>query len=165
MNDGNCLSLKSEFENFKNSLINEGMDEIVGKCFNQVKENIDYLNELNFGENVNSLNNESEFLNRSFKIKETQYLFKYCIMLLEKENNINPHYKLLLENLLFHFQNIFSTERYEIDYGLKDQSDKNCVSKTSSVSSFIPTSQYIPLPGFEELEKQLLYEQNQGKYR
>ncbi|OII73686.1 uncharacterized protein cubi_03484 [Cryptosporidium ubiquitum] len=165
MNNGNCSLLKTEFENFKNSIINEGMDEIVGKCFNQVKENINYLNELSFEENISSLNNESEFVERNFKIKETQHLFKYCIMLLEKENNLNPHYKLLLENLLFHFQNIFSSERYEIDDSLRDQPDKNWMSKTSShfssISSFIPTSQYIPLPGLEELEKQLLYEQNQ----
>ncbi|PPS98354.1 Uncharacterized protein GY17_00000693 [Cryptosporidium hominis] len=165
MNYGNCLSLKSDFENFKSSLIKEGMDEIVCKCFKQVKENIDYLKELNFGENINSLNNESCYIERDLKIKETQHLFKYCIMLLEKENNINPHYKLLFENLLFHFQNIFSLERYEVDNCLRNQLEKSSLSNTSvsSVSSFVPTSQYMPLPDFKELEKQLLFEQNQGK--
>lgn len=165
MNYGNCLSLKSGFENFKSTLIKEGMDEIVCKCFKQVKENIDYLKELNFGENINSLNNESCYIERDLKIKETQHLFKYCIMLLEKENNINPHYKLLFENLLFHFQNIFSLERYEVDNCLRNQLEKNSLSNTSvsSVSSFVHTSQYMPLPDFKELEKQLLFEQNQGK--
>ncbi|KAK9170944.1 hypothetical protein CmeUKMEL1_14765 [Cryptosporidium meleagridis] len=166
MNYGNCLSLKGDFENFKSTLIKEGIDEIVCKCFKQVKENIDYLKELNYGENINSLNSESCYIERDLKIKETQHLFKYCIMLLEKENNINPHYKLLFENLLFHFQNIFSLERYEVDCCLRNQLEKNSLSNTScvsSVSSFVPTSQYVPLPDFKELEKQLLFEQNQGK--
>ncbi|KAH8583546.1 uncharacterized protein ELE39_000314 [Cryptosporidium sp. chipmunk genotype I] len=169
MNYGNCLSMNSDFEHLKSTLINEGMDEIVCKCFNQVKENIDYLKELSFGENVNSINNDSCFVERNFKIKETQHLFKYCIMLLEKESNMNPHYKLLLENLLFHFQNIFSPEKCELDAILRSQLEKNSFSNTSSyvssISSFIPNSQYMPLPDFEELEKQLLYEQNQGKLR
>lgn len=166
MNNGNHLLLKGDFESVRSSLINEGMDEIVCKCFNQVRENIDYLNGLNFGENANSLNNESCFVERSFKIKETQNLFKYCILLLEKESNIDPHYKLLLENLLFHFQNVFSPERYEVNKKLKYLSEENWDSKTSqfsSVSSSIPTFKYTPLPVFKELEKQLLYEQNKGK--
>lgn len=167
MNNGNSLLLKSDFESIRNSLISEGMDEIVCKCFNQVKENIDYLNELNFGENINSLNNESCFVERSFKIKETQNLFKYCIVLLEKESSIDPHYKLILENLLFHFQNVFSPEKYEVNTNLGCQPEENWESRTpsqfSSVSSSIPTFKYTPLPAFKELEKQLLYEKNKGK--
>ncbi|KAJ1614933.1 hypothetical protein OIY81_88 [Cryptosporidium canis] len=169
MNNGNGLLLKRDFESVRNSLIKEGMDEMVCKCFNQVRKNIDYLNELNFGENTNSLNNESYLVERSFKIKETQNLFKYCIKLLDREGEINPHYKLLLENLLFHFQNIFSLERYEVNSNLRCIPEVNVASKISSsfssISSIIPKFNNTHLSVCNDLEKQLLHERQKELIR
>ncbi|KAF7456031.1 hypothetical protein HWI79_3421 [Cryptosporidium felis] len=162
-NDRYYSSLKDSFESLNKSLINEGIDSIVAKCFSQVKENINYLNSSSFEESVNSINNKSSYVNRNFKIKETQQIFKYCILLLEKENGINPHHKLLLENLLLHFQRIFSSEVNGDLYDLDHRPEKYRESSSSSYPSFLPflsTEYYSPLPNCDELDKQLLFEQN-----
>ena len=154
-------SLKHEFNILNDILISEGIDEIVSRCFDQVKENIHYLNKYVNEESTDSLNNNSKYIDRSFKIKETQQLFKYCILLLEKEDDIKPQYKLVLENLLDHFQCIFSSEKcvnYPYKFSVNNRSNifsKNLLLlSTDSKGSFQKSS---------DLEEQLLHEKNKGK--
>ncbi|KAK6590176.1 hypothetical protein RS030_172649 [Cryptosporidium xiaoi] len=159
MNNENLyVCLKREFNALNNNLINEGVNEIVYRCFKQVKENIDYLGDRVNEENFNSLNSNSEYIDRSFKIKETQQLFKYCILLLENEDNIKPQYKLILENLLKHFQCIFSLENSK-HYAGFNHKNKFSFQHSLILSKGTQFLDRIPC----DLEEQLLREQSKGK--
>ncbi|KAH8740675.1 hypothetical protein FG386_002637 [Cryptosporidium ryanae] len=160
MNNENLYTcLKREFNNLNETLVNEGIDEIICRCFNQVKENINYLDDNLNEEKFDSLNSNSKYIDRTFKIRETQQLFKYCILLLEREVNIKPQYKLILENLLSHFQRIFLTE----DKYLHRFTQKNKFSSQNSL--LLSTGSQISVPKPCDLEEKLLHEQNKGKYQ